>query len=101
MKREFKVGDKCVFRQWDDMALEYGQHGGDIICFPPFTRHMKYLCGQAFTVSKIEYGRYYSRERIEFTRTGSIPWNIGADMLEYAEENDEPIQAPDFSKFLA
>lgn len=101
MKREFKVGDKCVFRQWDDMAREYGVYDGNICCSPTFTGHMKYLCGQAFTISKIEYGRYYSLERIEYTRPGGIAWNICAGMLEYAEENDEPIQAPDLSKFLA
>ena len=50
--RNFKVGDRVVVREWDDMAKEYGvcDGSGTIKCPNGFTVTMKHLCGRTATV---------------------------------------------------
>lgn len=50
--RNFKVGDRVVVRDWDDMAKEYGVYDGTgtIKCPDGFTVAMKHLCGRTATV---------------------------------------------------
>ena len=50
-KEEFKVGDRVVIRDWDDMEKEFGlNHIGSIKCKCSFTTVMRKLCG---SVAKI------------------------------------------------
>ena len=50
--RNFKVGDRVVVREWDDMAKEYGvcDSSGTIKRPNGFTVTMKHLCGRTATV---------------------------------------------------
>lgn len=50
--RNFKVGDRVVVREWDDMKKEYGVYDGSgtIKCPNGFTVTMKHLCGRTATV---------------------------------------------------
>ena len=55
--RNFKVGDKVVVRDWDDMAKEYGAEGNDIHpdeCTTSFTSKMKHLCGRTATITDVD-----------------------------------------------
>ena len=53
--RNFKVGDRVVVRNWDDMAKEYGVYDGSgtIKCPNGFTVTMKHLCGRTATVESV------------------------------------------------
>lgn len=53
--RNFKVGDRVVVRDWDDMAKEYGVYDGcgTIKCPNGFTVTMKHLCGRTATVTDV------------------------------------------------
>ena len=81
---EFKIGDILKIREWDDMAEEYGiNRHGNIACDLVFIRGMKYMCGEIFTLRKIDAGgRYHSQEGIE------KGYSISKDMLEYAHISD-------------
>ena len=47
----FKVGDRVVIREWDDMAAEFGvDSDNDINCRMTFIEPMRYYCGQTATV---------------------------------------------------
>lgn len=53
--RNFKVGDRVVVRDWDDMVAEYGvSKWGDIPKDSQFTNSMKHLCGRTATVKRVE-----------------------------------------------
>lgn len=93
MKREFKVGDVCRVREWDDMAAEFRICRNHIMTTPVFVPAMKYLCGQTFTIKTIsENRRCTSEEGIE-RPPGVFPWAISTDMLElliaFESENEE------------
>lgn len=82
VKREFCVGDHLRIRSYNDLAKEYGCNiFGDISikndsCW--FTRGMRKLCGQKFTVKCVRFNQtYVSYEGIEGRYT------ITASMLEY------------------
>lgn len=63
--RNFKVGDRVVVRDWDDMAKEYGvSKWGDIPKDSQFTNSMKHLCGRTATVTCVEKGFSYKRSRL-------------------------------------
>ena len=56
MERNFDIGDRVVFREWDDMAGIYGhdKEGIDIIDDRQyFSKSMKYLCGTEATVERV------------------------------------------------
>lgn len=81
MKSSFNVGDVCRIRSWEDMQSEFGlEDGVSINCDFSFVPSMRHLCGQQFTIERIENGelgiRCYSVEKIEGR------WQIGTDMLE-------------------
>lgn len=54
-KYNFKVGDKVVIKDWDEMIKEYGLNSwGGIDCHPySFSTFMKILCGEEATITKI------------------------------------------------
>lgn len=51
-KCNFKVGDKVIIKEWDEMVKEYGINSwGGIDCHPySFTSFMKILCGEEATI---------------------------------------------------
>ena len=85
---KFQVGDVLRIRQWEDMAEEFGEDYGGILCKGSFIESMRHLCGQKFTVSNIypsdDIDAYESHERIE------DGWFISEDMLEVFIEDVEP-----------
>lgn len=88
MKREFKVGDICRIREWDDMFAEFGGGNEYIDCDFSFVSSMKYLCGKTFTIAEMHARNLgtlcVSKERIE------DGYNIGTDMLELLTSVDCP-----------
>lgn len=87
---KYQVGDILRIRQWDDMANEYGcTPYGSIHCNFMFTREMRCMCGEIFTVKEITNDRYYSEEGIEGM------YSISADMLEYVMEEELNINSTD------
>ena len=80
--RDFKVGDRVVVRDWDDMEKEYGvSKWGDINKDSQFTSGMKHLCGRTATVTCVEDRFSYKKVRVDFDdKSGSTacwafnPW---------------------------
>ena len=73
--RNFKVGDRVVVRDWDDMASEYPVKDGHIVkdsvtvCF---SKYMKPLCGRTAKVTNV--GKYGGMG-VEFDdKSGSTHW---------------------------
>ena len=58
---EFSIGDVVIIRDYNDMVEEYGADSdGDIFCDGTyFLDEMKYLCGNAFTISDIDGDQVY------------------------------------------
>lgn len=88
--REFKVGDVCRIRQWDDMKEEFGVNVfGQIPCRRTFIDAMAYLCGALFTVKYVDKDLCKSEEGVERS------FFISADMLEYALPEEPECDAQD------
>lgn len=83
-----KVGDVITFRQWDDMAQEFGVSSSGVIRTAPFRfdPRMKYLCGQKITVKYIsaEQEQIFSEEGFEYDFGSKLPicWRFCASMFE-------------------
>lgn len=94
---KFHPGDRVVFRDWDDMAEEFGtQNGGSSINVAyTFTKHMRHLCGQEFTVSKCR-GEIVYLEESTAAPGSSREWTISTGMLRYADDWDVGSSAGDF-----
>lgn len=77
--RNFKVGDRVVVRDWDDMAKEYGtSEGGTIHCCFGFTDTMRHLCGRTATVKEVI--RNYIK--VDFDdKSGDTLWSYSTDMF--------------------
>lgn len=83
---KFQIGDKLRIRQWDDMVKEFGiDENGNISCTFVFTKQMKILCGQPFTVSSIV--KSFDRSEYQSEEEPSMGFMISSDML-------EPVPAP-------
>ena len=87
--RDFKVGDRVVVRDWDDMIEEYGAtEGGSILCLFGFTDTMRHLCGRTATVTDANEGCI----KVDFDdKSGDTIWSYSSDMF-------NPIDAPAKSK---
>lgn len=73
---KYKVGDRVLIRQWDDMEKEFGLDGcGDIKCRFYFTEKMKMHCGRVLTVKQAS-GHYY------LMKEDSNQWSWSDDMIE-------------------
>lgn len=78
---KFQIGDKLRIRQWGDMVKEFGiDEDGNIPCTFSFTKPMKILCGQPFTVSSIM--QFGDRSKYRREEEPSIDFMISSDMLE-------------------
>ena len=73
--RNFKVGDRVVVRDWDDMASEYPVKDGNIVkdsVSACFSAYMKRLCGRTATVTAVGND---GGMRVEFDdKSGSTSW---------------------------
>lgn len=76
-----QVGDKVQFREWDDMANEYGTNwSGNINCDNTFMREMKHLCGTYATV--VDASDTTNIKLTDFTTTGGVTnWSYSIDMI--------------------
>lgn len=89
--REFKVGDVCRVRQWDDMKQEFGGDEYSINC-PGwlFCDDMKGLCGKQFIIAAIQQDSspaHNCKICIPEEKDGEFfGWRITTDMLELEEE---------------
>lgn len=95
---KFYPGDRVVFRDWDDMAEEFGTNGsGSAINVPlTFTKDMRHLCGQEFTVRKCSGVHVYLEESTAAPGS-SREWSISTGMLRLAGEDwDDGFSAGDF-----
>lgn len=72
--RNFKVGDRVVVREWDDMAEEYGTENGMRIKgdrSTSFIVSMRHLCGRTATVTGVRDDYVY----VDFDdKSGSTDW---------------------------
>lgn len=88
-KRDFKVGDIVVIRDWDDMKFEFGcTPGGVIPCAHSFVQGMKNLCGTRCRISKIEITGKITGKQIwlEALSGESIKgWSFSTDMIRHAD----------------
>ena len=90
-KEEFKVGDRVVIRDWDDMEKEFGLNCmGNIRCNCTFTTEMKKYCGK---VAQIKSFNSFDPGvvRLEFENfTGIVPYSFSTDMIKKVGENHKP-----------
>lgn len=80
MTKKFKVGDKVVIREWDDMKRQFGVLGDVIQCRSLFAPSMRCLCGKEFVITKIENS--------VIVHGHGFGWVISVDMIELADDND-------------
>lgn len=74
---KYKVGDKVVIKNWDDMVEEFGLTiGGNIDCKYCFLDKMAEYCGKTMTIKSIEERGVYKMEEDGGT------WNWSEDMFE-------------------
>lgn len=85
-----QVGDLVRFRDWDDMASEFGISSGDIDCTFTFAAEMRFLCGREFVIESIDDGHYYGHDS---------GYHVSKDMIEMAVE--EEIDTSEIESFLA
>ena len=88
---KFKIGDRVIVREFDDMKEEFGVNRfGEITCRFTFTEKMKYLCGETGTITYVSsFGNY----NVSFDDgTDASAWSISDDMLELIDNcQDESV----------
>lgn len=82
---DFQVGDKVVFKTWEEMKVEYGINlNGNIGCAYDFTSEME---------ERIDKERVYTIDQIDgdVVILGDFSWwyTISTDMIKHCEENIE------------
>ena len=77
-----QVGDRVMFRQWEDMEAEFGlDYYGNIECMFVFIGNMRELCGKEFKITRIDHDGDISGHDTTYA--------ISVDMLEPVEEETE------------
>ena len=91
--RNFKVGDRVVVRDWDDMEKEYGVNKwGDIAKDSQFTSNMKNLCGRTATVTAVKEGFSFKTIKLDFDdKSGTSSYTFNPWMF-------NPIDVPTHKK---
>lgn len=82
--RNFKVGDRVVVRDWDDMEREYGVYptSGTIKCRNGFTDTMRHLCGRTATVESVND----TSIMVDFDdKSGDIHWLYDSCMFNHID----------------
>jgi hypothetical protein len=87
--RNFKIGDRVVVRDWDDMAKEYGTgSNGSIHHGSGFIDSMRHLCGRTATVESV----LSDNIEVDFDdKSGDTVWGYDSWMF-------NPTDAPDHEK---
>lgn len=97
MEHDFKVGDRVVVRDWDDMAAEYDvDFEGDIHIEEEhiyFTKSMEQYCGMEFEVDGVGAYGYISLSGVD-------DWTFSPSMLLHAESEPEVAVEIDVDAFL-
>ena len=85
--RNFRVGDRVVVREWDDMVKEYGtSKWGDIAKDSHFTSGMKNLCGRTATVTAVKEGLFFKTIDLDFDgKSGTSSYTFNPWMLNSAD----------------
>lgn len=85
--RNFKVGDRVVVREWDDMAEEYGTKNGVRIVADrstSFLVSMRHLCGRTATVTGVRDDDYVF---VDFDdKSGDTDWYYKKWMFNLSED---------------
>ena len=90
-KEEFKVGDRVIIRDWDDMEKEFGLNSlGSIKCKCGFTADMKKLCGKVAQIKSFD--KFDNRVvRLEFENfTKDTYFSFSTDMIKKVSKNYKP-----------
>lgn len=90
-KEEFKVGDRVVIRDWDDMEKEFGLNCmGSIKCQFSFTTEMKKLCGQVAQIKSFN-AFDHKNVRLDFENfTGNTAYSFSTGMIRKVGEDYKP-----------
>ena len=94
--RNFKVGDRVVVRDWDDMVKEYGVNSlGRIAKDSLFVDGMKHLCGRTATVTRVADGLGFKKVEVDFDdKSGITSWTFNPWMFNptdvQASEKEKP-----------
>lgn len=91
---KYKVGDKVIIREWDDMEREFGlDFGGDIKAKCCFVRPMRKYCGKKMTIGGIAGEGNY-------TMVNGDGWIFSADTFE-KNNNQKIVVTTDGTETLA
>ena len=91
-RRQFKPGDICRVRDWDDMAAEFNPCAKTSIGIPdspPFVDGMRYLCGKTFVIREIYHSWMWNCELYRAEGGVDDSWYISAPMLELVTPSEE------------
>lgn len=94
MDRHFEVGDRVVFRAWEDLVSEYGEDSdGDTLITDDdayFTKMMRALCGSEATVNRV-YFSPYGNPRIALcdAERDLRSWKFSPHMFDLAGSDDD------------
>lgn len=96
-KTEFAIGDTVVFKEWDEMAEEYGllEDTGSIDCRFIFTKEMRFLCGTEHVIRRISNDGH-----IMLSDDAADGYHISADMIRHIDESS-PEDEVDIDGFLS
>lgn len=81
------VGQRVRFREWDDMAAEFGvdADSGLIPCSDGFSPGMRYLCGTEFEIENVDWEyKEITSPIFERPNLDCVSWCISFDMVELA-----------------
>lgn len=87
-KPNFKVGDKVVIKDWDEMVKEYGidPPSGSINCYPyHFVSSMRALCGEEATITKVYLKNWKVELEFKKSNLNYSPWNYCMDMIKHVK----------------
>jgi hypothetical protein len=90
-KAEFKVGDRVVIRDWDDMEKEFGLNcNGNIECNKTFSQGMRKFCGRVAKITRFNSfdNSVIGLEFEDGTDTGL--YTFSTDMIKKVGENHKP-----------
>ena len=83
---KFKIGDKVVFKTWEEMEKEFGvDNVGSIQCFPNFTIVMRKFLNpkRVYTITKRNCYGFVLLSPLDYLTNN---YNIGDDMLKKVED---------------
>ena len=94
---KFKIGDKIVFKSWEQMEKQYGlTPKGNIPTEATFAKDMKYLCGVKAIITNFTNNRVYleldptEKEAIE--EDEEHHWGYSTQMIKFAKPPKEQIK---------